>query len=439
MHQKLYALFLLPLSLCAKAQTTDTVVKQQRFNLHFQQTVITQHHPGFSAKYTGDNSLSDSAETATSLTTTLYGGARLWKGAEGYFNAEMSGGAGFSKTLGVAGFPNGETFRVGSAEPKIYIARVYLTQRFNFGNQMDTIEDNTNQLAGLRSKRYFSITVGKFGLADFFDGNAYSHDPRTQFMNWSLMSNGAWDYPANTRGYVIGSYFNYHEPSWDLRFAFTMMTTTANGYIWDGNLGKANSQTLEFEKRYTFKGDRAGAFRILGFNNNARMGSYREAIALNPAAPDLAPTRMYGHNKLGFAANADQELTKDFGVFAKVSYNDGRNETWVFTEIDRSLSFGGVLNGTRWKRPDDNIGLAFVANGISAAHRDYLAAGGYGFIIGDGALNYHPELIAELYYKINALHNNIFFTPDYQFILHPAYNSDRGPVNVFSLRAHIQF
>jgi high affinity Mn2+ porin len=434
----LYILLLSVLFLPAKAQTTDTL-KQQRFNLHFQQTIITQTHPGFSAKYTGDNSLSPFHETASSLTTTLYGGARLWKGAEAYFNPEMSGGAGFSKTLGVAGFPNGETFRVGSAEPKIYVARAYLQQRFSWGQEQDTIDDNNNQLAGLRSQHYFLIVAGKFGMADFFDGNAFSHDPRRQFMNWSLMSNAAWDYPANTRGYAYGVYMDYHQPSWDLRFAVTMVTNTANGSIWDGKIGKDNSQTLEFEKRYGLPGDRKGAVRILAFNNNAKMGNYREALAENPASPDVVSTRGYGRNKLGFGINADQFLTKDFGVFAKASYNDGRNETWAFTEIDRSISFGGVLTGVSWKRPTDEIGLAFVGNGISTAHRDYLAAGGYGFIIGDGALNYSPELIAELYYKLNVYKNSFFLTPDYQFILHPAYNIDRGPVNVFGIRAHVEF
>lgn len=433
----LYILLLSVLFLSAQAQT-DTL-KNQLFNLHFQQTVITQTHPGFGAKYSGDNSLSTNHETASSLTATLFGGARLWKGAQAFFNPEMSGGAGFSKTLGVAGFPNGETFRVGSAEPKIYVARAYLTQRFSWGNEQDTLSDDNNQLAGLQSKRYFSITAGKFGMADFFDTNEFSHDPRTQFMNWSLMSNGAWDYPANTRGYVFGVYFDYHQPSWDLRFAVTMMSNTANGSIWDEKIGKANSQTLEYEKRYTSAGGRQGTFRILGFNNNAKMGNYRLAIAQNPTAPDVVATRDYGRNKLGFGLNADQYLSKDFGVFAKVSYNDGRNETWAFTEIDRSISFGGVLNGTSWNRKLDEIGLAFVGNGISAAHRNYLAAGGYGFIIGDGALNYSPELLAELYYKVNAYKNRIYLTPDYQFILNPAYNKDRGPVHVFSLRAHIAF
>lgn len=433
----IYILLLSVLFLSARAQT-DTL-KEQRFNLHFQETVITQTHPGFGAKYSGDNSLSPFHETASSLTTTLFGGARLWKGAQGFFNTEMSGGAGFSKTLGVAGFPNGETFRVGSSEPKIYVARAYLTQRFGWGNEQDTISNNYNQLAGLQSKHYFSITAGKFGMADFFDTNEFSHDPRTQFMNWSLMSNAAWDYPANTRGYVFGVYFDYHQPSWDLRFAVTMVTTTANGSIWDGNIGKANSQTLEYEKRYSLSGNRQGSFRVLAFNNNAKMGNYRQAIAENPTAPNIVSTRAYGRNKVGFGLNADQYLSKDFGVFAKASYNDGRNETWAFTEIDRSISFGGVLVGNPWNRKDDEVGLAFVGNGISAAHRDYLAAGGYGFIIGDGALNYSPEMIAELYYKLNAYQNKVYLTPDYQFILHPAYNTDRGPVHVFSIRAHIAF
>jgi len=436
MKKHLLLIILLLASIVAYTQDT---LKQQRFNLHFQQTVITQTHPGFSANYSGNNSLSTAHETATSLTTTLFGSARLWKGAQAFFNPEISGGAGFSKTLGVAGFPNGETFRIGTTEPKIYIARAYLLQRFSWGAEQDTLSDNNNQLAGLQSKHYFSILAGKFGMADFFDTNAFSHDPRSQFMNWSLMSNAAWDYPANTRGYVFGVYMDYHQPSWDLRFAVTMVTTTANGSIWDEKIGKANSQTLEFEKRYVFSGNKNGTVRILAFNNNAKMGNYRQAIAENPAAPDIVSTRAYGRNKFGLGINTDQYLSKDFGVFAKASFNDGRNETWAFTEIDRSVSFGGVLTGNAWKRKFDELGLAFVGNGISAAHRDYLAAGGYGFIIGDGALNYSPELIAELYYKLNAYKNSIYITPAYQFILHPAYNADRGPVNVFSLRVHIAF
>lgn len=421
----------------AGAAYAQDTVKQQRFNLHFQQTIITQNKPAFSAKYTGDNSLSTETETQTSLTTSFYGGARLWKGAQVYFNPEMSGGAGLSKTLGVAGFPNGETFRVGGDAPKIYIARLFYTQNFEWGKDKDVVDDDANQLAGTLSKRHFSFTIGKFGMADYFDGNSYSHDPRTQFMNWSLMSNGAWDYPANTRGYVMGLYTEFAQPSWTLRFAFTMVTSEANGAVWDSKIGKANSQTLEFEKRYNVNG-LPGAFRILGFNNNGKMGSYAEALKRNPVNPEVDTLLTYGKRKFGFGINAEQQFTKDMGAFAKLSYNDGKTETWFFTEIDRSFSLGAVLKGTSWKRTDDELGLAFVANGISKPHRDYLAAGGYGFIIGDGKLNYASELVAEMYYKVHAS-KAIAISPGYQFIANPAYNKDRGPVSVFSVRMHVEF
>jgi high affinity Mn2+ porin len=431
-------LFFLLLLITAEFSLAQDTMKQQRFNLHFQQTIITQYKPAFSAPYSGLNSLSTNAEIQSSITSTLYGGARLWKGAEAYFNPEISGGAGLSKTLGVAGFPNGETFRVGGSEPKIYIARLYFKQNFEWGTEKDTLTDDVNQLAGLRSKRYFSITIGKFGMADFFDGNNFSHDPRSQFMNWALMDNAAWDYPANTRGYVLGATAELGQPNWTLRFAFTMVTTQANESVWDQKIDKANTETIEYERRYTLSGQK-GTLRLLAFTNNGKFGNYKLAIAQNPATPNVDSTQAYGRHKYGFAVNADQYLTKDFGVFAKASYNDGHTQTWFFTEIDRSVTFGAVLKGTSWKRADDELGLAFIGNGLSADHKNYLAAGGYGFLIGDGRLNYAPELIAELYYKVNAFQKKFWLSPDYQFILHPAYNADRGPVNVFGIRAHVEF
>lgn len=421
-----------------KFTLAQDTVKQQPFSFHFQQTIITQYKPPFSAAYTGQNSLLPGSETQSSITTTFFGAARLWKGAEAYFNPELSGGAGLSKTLGIAGFPNGETFRVGSAEPKIYIARLYFKQNFEWGTEKDTIRDDANQLAGLKSKRYFSVAAGKFGMADFFDGNNFSHDPRSQFMNWALMDNGAWDYPANTRGYTIGLYTELGQPTWTLRFALTMVVTQANSSTWDSKIAKANTQTIEYEKRYDIDGNK-GTLRLLGFRNNGKFGNYDIAIAQNPHAPNVDSTQQYGRHKYGFGINADQYLSKDLGVFAKASWNDGHTETWFFTEIDRSITLGGVLNGRKWNRGDDEAGLAFIGNSLSAPHRNYLAAGGYGFLIGDGKLNYAPEMIAELYYKINAYQKKFFLTPDYQFIVNPAYNKDRGPVNVISLRAHVEF
>jgi len=424
--------------LIATSVIAQDTVKQQRYNFHFQETTITQDKPPFSTAYTGRNSLSTLGETQTSITSTLFGDAALWKGADIVFNPELSGGSGLSKTEGIAAFPNGETFRVGTTAPAIYIARLFLRQTFEWGKDIDTITDDQNQLAGLKSKRYFTIAAGKYGMADFFDNNEFSHDPRNQFMNWALMDNGAWDYPANTRGYVLGLYTELGQPDWTLRFALTMVTTQANGAVWDAKILHANTQTLEYERRYTIN-DQKGSFRILGFSNNGKFGNYDLAIAQNPKAPVVDSTQAYGRHKYGFGISADQYLSKDFGVFARLGYNDGQTETWFFTEIDRSLSFGGVLKGSSWNRADDELGLAFIGSGLSKEHQAYLADGGYGFIIGDGKLNYSPELVAELYYKINAYQKKFWLTPDYQFILNPAYNASRGPVNVFSMRVHIEF
>jgi high affinity Mn2+ porin len=425
--------------LCAaKLTMAQDFLKQERYSFHFQQTVITQSKPAFHAPYTGRNSLSPGGEIQTSITSTFFGAARLWKGGEVYFNPELSGGSGLSKTTGIAGFPNGETFRVNSVAPAIYIARLYFKQNFEWGNEKDTIEADANQLGGLKSKRYFSITAGKFGMADFFDGNTFSHDPRSQFMNWALMDNGAWDYPANTRGYVMGLYTELGQPTWTLRIALTMNVTQANSSTWDAKIAKANTQTVEYEKRYTIHGQK-GTLRFLGFLNNGKFGNYNLAVAQNPKNPEVDSTQVYGRHKYGFGINADQYLTNDLGVFAKASFNDGHTQTWFFTEIDRSASLGAVLKGTKWKRRDDEVGLAFIYNGLSDPHRNYLANGGYGFIIGDGKLNYAPELITELYYKINAYQKKLWLSPDYQFILHPAYNADRGPVSVFGIRAHVEF
>jgi high affinity Mn2+ porin len=435
--KKLILTSIILLNVLTVVMAQDTV-KQERYSFHFQQTVITQYKPPFTAAYSGQNSLSPLTETQTSITSTFFGAMRLWKGAEVFFNPELSGGSGLSKTTGIAGFPNGETFRVNSVAPAVYIARLYLKQTFEWGTDRDTIDADANVLGGTRSKRYFSIAAGKYGMADFFDGNNFSHDPRSQFMNWALMDNGAWDYPANTRGYVLGLYTELGQPTWTLRFSFTMNVTQANSSTWDAKIAKANTQTVEYEKRYTIDGQK-GTLRILGFLNNGKFGNYDQAIAQNPKAPNVDSTQAYGRHKYGFGINTDQYLTKDFGVFAKASWNDGHTQTWFFTEIDRSITFGGELKGSQWNRPDDEVALAFIGDGLSGPHRNYLADGGYGFIIGDGKLNYAPEMIAEIYYKINAYQKKLFLTPDYQFIVNPAYNKDRGPVNVFSLRAHVEF
>ena len=423
-------------------QPNDTPEKPRNWSLHFQQTLIDQWHNSLSTPYAGEYSLADRESAKLSFTSTLFIGRRLWKGAAVYFNPEVAGGSGLSSARGVAGFPNGETFRIGVADPVLYLARLYVRQVFAIGNETDEDEDDLNQLAGPRPKRYFALNLGKMSVADFFDQNSYSHDPRTQFMNWSLMSAGAWDYAANTRGYTVGGVLEYVTPEFAVRFASTLLPVYANGPLLDYRYGQAHAETLELTKTYRLARHQ-GTLRVLGFRNVAPMATYRSAVALGQATnqqPSLEAVRRDGHTKMGFGVNAEQEISKNVGLFARVSYNDGQNETWAFTEIDHSASLGVVSTGARWQRPDDRLGAAVVVNGISAAHQAYLAAGGYGFIIGDGALNYGLEKIAEVYYSIDLHRYHAAISPDYQFILNPAYNRDRsGPVHVAAVRLHVEF
>jgi high affinity Mn2+ porin len=428
-------LFFLSSYLCfGQSENADTL---QNYNLHFQQTVIAQGHPAFYAKYSGVNSLNPYSESATSLTTTLFLGARLWSGASIYLNPEVSGGAGVSGAIGLAGFSNGETYRIGNPKPTLYPARLFIRQIFNLSGELKEVNDQPNALKDYTQEENITVTLGKFGISDIFDNNSYSHDPRTQFMNWALMSAGAWDYPADTRGYTWGAVCEYNHFDWALRIAAVMVPKTANGLEFDPNINKAYGLAMEGERSYLINNHK-GTTRFLLFFNKADMGSYSETINNPVYQMDITQTRNYSHTKYGFSINSEQEINDYSGVFFRLSWNDGHNETWAFTEIDRSISAGYVINGNPWKRDNDQAGLALVANGLSSDHRNYLADGGHGFMIGDGALNYSPETITELYYLTKVI-DNIFVTGDYQFVLNPAYNADRGPVHLFAIRLHVEF
>ncbi|HZY82336.1 MAG TPA: carbohydrate porin [Cyclobacteriaceae bacterium] len=402
-------------------------------DFHFQLTTVTQYHPRFSARYTGDNSLQPGEEHATTLTSTFFWGIQVAKAFEFYVNPEIAGGAGLSSAKGIAGFTNGEAFRVGNPAPTIYIARAYIRRSFNLGGEDEYFGESANQVNKTRTKKYFDLVLGKFSVADFFDNNKFSHDPRSQFFNWSLMSGGGWDYPANVRGYTWGAMGEYSGGNFKVRLTAVMVPTEANGNTMDTHIGKARSHALEFEKPYKLFGQ-DGTIRVLGFYTLAHMGSY----ALSLANRDITATRVYSRNKYGGVINVEQPLSDAWGLFARGSWNDGKNETWAFTEIDRSLAVGIVQKEGFLKRESDEVGVATVVNGLSSLHSRYLQAGGYGFIVGDGALNYKPEWITEVYYKINLFYRGFWLTPDYQFVLHPAYNADRGPASVFSIRAHIE-
>lgn len=432
----------------------------KRWTLNFQFTGISQSHPAFKAPYAGQNSQISEATEAFSVTSTLFIGYRLWQGGAFYVNPEVAGGRGVGKTLGIAGFPNGETFRIGNPEPVPYLARAFFRQHFSLrasgrGDQSKTPtqfkDASANQVNEYIPDHRFTLTVGKFSLADVFDNNSYSHDPRSQFMNWALMSNGAWDYPANTRGYTLGVIGEIITPGLAVRGSATLVPQIANLTDLDFNVNKVNGLVLELEKPILlFK--RKGVVRLLIFKNKTRGGVYKTAIdnwvasnytdslAINVSDPrDTHGEYIYnGATKYGFGINTEFALSKEVGLFAKYSWNDGKSATWAFAEIDRSLNGGISIKGTRWKRGNDGLGLGFVVNGLSPDHRNFLSVGGYGFMIGDGKLTYGTETIFETYYKAS-ISPSLHLSLNYQLIQNPAYNKDRGPIQLWAIRAHLDY
>ena len=416
----------------------DKEFQEQRVNYYGQATVITQWHDSFHSPYEGPHSFLSAEETKTSATATLFLGGKLWQGAELYFDPEIACGLGDSNVYGIGGFPNGDITRVSRPEPTPYVARLFASQSIGFGGEQENIEAGPNQLASIKDVSRFTFTVGCFAATDFFDNNKYSHDPRSQFMNWALMYNAAWDYPANVRGYTLGAVFELNQKNWALRYGIFAEPSVANGPDWDPTYSVAHGQAVELEQRYTLN-DRPGKLRWLGYWNRANMGNYRESLALSPVNPDITATGSYDHIKYGLGMNIEQELSDNVGGFFRLGWNDGQSETWAFTEVDRTVSLGVVLKGTGWGRHQDQLGTAVAINGISSSHAAYLAAGGLGFELGDGKLNYDPELNWETYYRFELKKDAIWISPDFQLIGNPGYNNDRGPVAIYALRVHAEF
>ena len=411
----------------------------ERWNLFYQATSIGQHHGTFPSAYEGPNSLRPQPESNVSLTSTLFFGFRPARNTQFYFDPEIAGGKGFSDVTGIANFPNGEIPRVATATPKPYLARLYVTQDFGFGPETEKVSSEENQLAGERPLTRYSITLGRFTVTDFFDNNRYSHEPRTQFMGWGVMYNGAWDYPADVHGYSWGWVHEFHARHWSLRYGSAAEPRVANGLRFDHRILRNRGDMLEGEARYTL-GGHPGAVRLLGSLNHANSGTYADAIRLSEQtgrAPDITATRRNGTLKYGTGVNFEQEITKDFGIFGRLGWNDGKTESFAFTAIDRLASIGGSIAGTRWKRKDDTVGSAFTTSGLAGIHAEYLARGGLDFIIGDGALRYGAEKVWESYYSARMI-QGFFTTIDVQRIANPAYNRDRGPVWVGSLRLHLE-
>ena len=422
----------------------------QNWNWHVQNTDIVQSYPGFSAKYSGPNSLPPGGQTRETVSLDLLAGVRLWRGAEAHIDGMMYQGFGFHNTLGVEGFPNGEAFRLGTDVPNGTISRLFIRQTIGFGGEQEAVEDDQLTLAGKQDISRLTLTIGKFSAKDIFDNNAYANDPRTQFMNWALMANEAWDYPADALGYTTGFAVELNQPKWTLRYGFFQVPRFSNSltaddriFKWpydssaqDGPLLEAWGMVTEFERRYAIK-DHPGVIRLLAYLNRANMGSYQDAVNSQTRPADITASVAY-RCKYGFGINPEQEIVKNLGVFSRLGWSDGQNEAWVFSDVDYTATAGISVKGEAWGRPDDTFGLAGVLNGISHVHQEFFEAGGTGILAGDGALSYGWEKILESYYDFK-IWKTIHAAVDYQFITDPAFNRDRGPVFVFAARLHWEF
>jgi high affinity Mn2+ porin len=409
------------------------------WNVHAQTTVLPQTYPSFRSPYAGTSSLPGRGQLQATWTTTAFLGFRLWDGGEFYFDPELAQGFGLNGTLGIAGFPNGEAQKAGAAYPRIRPQRYYLKQTFGFGGGQEDVADGPNQLAGKRDIDRVTLVVGRFAVGDFFDNNSYAHDPRADFMNWALWASAAFDMPADLPGYTNGAVVELNRKDWAVRAAVLQVPSQPNS---DLLTFKGEGTVIEFEERHTIF-DQPGKLRLGVFGNQGVTGNYRQALTVAAADPaldinDVMASIRRVNPKYGFYANLEQQVITDVGVFARASWNNAQTEILSFTDIDRSLSGGVSIKGGRWGRPNDTIGIGGAINGLSAAHRDFLAAGGTGLLIGDGQLNYRPEQIVEAYYAYQ-LGKGVTLTADYQFIANPAYNADRGPVSIFSGRLHGEF
>lgn len=405
-----------------------------------------QWHPSFPADYSGPNSLSTAAQSATSHVVTLYTGYELRDTTEVFLDLEDSTGSGIGNALGLAGYTNLDVVRTAAGvglSHAPYLARLLLRQIIPLSSETVKVDRSYLGLATTLPKRRLEFWVGKFAIPDFLDTSGPGSDSHLQFLNWTVDQNGAYDYAANTRGYTDGAMLEYDDGRWTARFVEALMPKVANGINLDADIARAREENFETDYNGGFLRHKEGAIRILTYLNHANMGNYREAIdefldGETPTRPDIIATRRQGRHKYGVGLNAEQNLTDRIRVFGRVGWNDGHNESFVYTEVDRALDLGGDYRGDAWHRKNDRVGAAFSLNALSADHREYLALGGLGFLLGDGALNYGQEKIVESYYTAH-LWRGVFTSFDLQHINNPGYNKDRGPVLVPALRLHVDF
>jgi high affinity Mn2+ porin len=413
-----------------------------RYWISGQDNIIFQWHPSFDAAYSGPNSFRSKAEHATSNVGTIFLGYQLSQTTEVFADAETADGGGVSDALGLAGYVNLDVVRNPQLGPSPYLARLMIRQIIPLSSERIDAERGPFALATSLPVRRLELRVGKYGMADFFDVNESGSDSHSQFMNWTVDNNGAYDYAADTRGYTVGVMVEYDDRNWAFRFGESLMPKVANGPDLDWDLHRARAENYELELRPRLVVDHATKLRLLSFVNHANMGVYREAIenflAGKTPRPDIRAHPLQTTVKYGFAVNLEQDLSHQVRGFLRWGWNEGQHESYAYTEVDQTIEVGTDLAGDSWHRKQDKVGGVFVSNGISADHQKYLALGGLGFLLGDGALNYGRENIVESYYNAHVW-RGIFAGVDLQHINNPGYNRARGPVLVPGLRFHLEF
>lgn len=407
-----------------------------------QYTFVDQNQSRVHSPYSGPLSLDANGSTARSHTFGAYFGVALPARFQFYIDVEMFKGEGVSGATGMGSLTNGDVIRSGAGGlgKTPYIARSYLRWTLPLGSEVTHVERAQDQLPGDEADRRIEIKAGLMAVNDDFDKNRYANATRTQFMNWSLWNNTAWDFAANTRGYTDGVVIGWIMPGWSLRYGIYRMPYEANGQRLVTALGRSSGQQLELTLQPRPDG---WALRFLAFYNKADMGIYQQAIdlgALNGQPPDIHADEAAGRHKFGFGINGELPVADhgDTGFFMRLGWNDGHTESFAFTEVDRLVSGGFQLSGTHWHRSDDRLGVGIAIDGLSRVHAQYLALGGQGFVLGDGRLHYGPEQVVEIYYSI-AVVDHLTLSPDLQFARNPGYNRDRGPARFAGLRAHIEF
>jgi len=415
--------------------------KSDRIWISGQVNFISQWHSRFHSPYQGLNSLPPGSQDATSRVLTLFTGLRVSNRTELLFDVQETGGHGIGEALGIAGFTNLDVVRNPTLSKAPYVARLMWHQIIALAPEEIPSERTPLSLFSRLPQRRLEIRLGKFSMVDFFDLNTYGTDSNFQFMNWAMDDNGAYDYDADTRGFTFGAMIEYDERRWAVRFAEGLMPKVANGINLDANISRAHAEDAELEVHVSAAPRREGILRLLMFVNHANMGVYSQAVGNYLAgatpSPDITAHPLQTTIKYGFGANLEQPVNDWMGIFGRWGWNEGQHESYAYTEVDETLLFGAGSNGARWGRKLDRAGIAYVSNGISRDHQEYLARGGYGFILGDGKLNYGRENIAETYYTLHVW-RGIFTSLDFQFVDHPGYNRDRGPVFVPALRLHLE-